>query len=210
MPPHGHPWRGAGTGIGEELASAPSDLASWGLVNRVTTPERFGFMWERPGYAEPQAGDGCVVKVRSVSPQVLGGLEWGCQTTRNPTGTAPRLSGAGGTASRSPREVADDGEGRVVQAPVRELAAHRIEGPAAKGVLSAGTVACFDLGGWCRVARSAPASTAGVSVEPPGPAPARGAFLELGAPAWCPGRFAILSAVLIAPGWEVGPWPLPS
>ena len=72
-PMHG---AGAGTDVGEVLVFASDDLLSWELVNRVTTPERFGFMWECPGYVELSAGEGAPLKVLSVSPQGLEGAEW--------------------------------------------------------------------------------------------------------------------------------------
>ena len=72
-PMHG---AGAGTDVGEVLVFASDDLVSWELVNRVSTPERFGFMWECPGYVELPTGEGAPLKVLSVSPQGLEGLEW--------------------------------------------------------------------------------------------------------------------------------------
>ena len=67
---------GAGTDVGEVLVFASDDLRSWELVNRVSTPERFGFMWECPGYMELPAGEGLTLKVLSVSPQGLEGEPW--------------------------------------------------------------------------------------------------------------------------------------
>lgn len=67
---------GAASDVGEVLVFASDDLHSWELVNRVSTPERFGFMWECPGYAELPAQGGAVREVLSVSPQGLEGADW--------------------------------------------------------------------------------------------------------------------------------------
>ena len=67
---------GAGTDVGEALVFASDDLLSWELVNRVSTSERFGFMWECPGYVELRAGEGAPLNVLSVSPQGLEGDPW--------------------------------------------------------------------------------------------------------------------------------------
>ena len=72
-PMHG---AGAGTDVGEVLVFASDDLLTWELVNRVSTPERFGFMWECPGYVELPAGEGAPLKVLSVSPQGLEDDPW--------------------------------------------------------------------------------------------------------------------------------------
>ncbi|MDO4436896.1 MAG: glycoside hydrolase family 32 protein [Coriobacteriaceae bacterium] len=91
---------------GEILVFASDDLEHWTLVNRVSTPERFGFMWECPDYFELPIGgvaagsgvgtgaapltDGALarplpaaeqarearIQVLSVSPQGLLGDEW--------------------------------------------------------------------------------------------------------------------------------------
>jgi beta-fructofuranosidase len=55
------------TDIGEVLVYGSYDLIGWELMNRITTPERFGYMWECPDYFETGG-----VKVLSVSPQGLG------------------------------------------------------------------------------------------------------------------------------------------
>lgn len=92
---------GAAVDTGEVLLFASDDLVRWRLVNRLRTPERFGFMWECPDYfelsqtdaptgagagaaagEEPGAAagvaeDGCTsLKVLSVSPQGLEGGRW--------------------------------------------------------------------------------------------------------------------------------------
>lgn len=88
---------GAAVDVGEVLLFASDDLVSWRLVNRLHTPERFGFMWECPDYfelaqpgaeaaaaAEPAeaaepvgaAGGPAPRKVLSVSPQGLEGGRW--------------------------------------------------------------------------------------------------------------------------------------
>ena len=72
-PMHGE---GAGADVGEVLVFASDDLLTWELVNRVSTPERFGFMWECPDYVELPAGEGVPLKVLSVSPQGLEGEPW--------------------------------------------------------------------------------------------------------------------------------------
>lgn len=56
---------------GEVLVYTSPDLDSWTLANRVTTPERFGYMWECPDYFEL---DG--VKLLACSPQGLTGPQW--------------------------------------------------------------------------------------------------------------------------------------
>lgn len=72
---------GAGTDRGEVLVFASDDLRSWSFLNRVSTPTRFGFMWECPGYAELGDASGAregaaPLKVLSVSPQGLEGGDW--------------------------------------------------------------------------------------------------------------------------------------
>lgn len=66
---------GAGRDVGEVLVYGSSDLISWELENRVSTPERFGFMWECPGYFELGSGADRA-RVLSVSPQGLEGGDW--------------------------------------------------------------------------------------------------------------------------------------
>lgn len=65
---------------GEVLVFRSADLDHWELVNRVTTPQPFGYMWECPDYFEladqgRETDDG-PVRVLSVSPQGLEGGEW--------------------------------------------------------------------------------------------------------------------------------------
>ncbi|NMF25694.1 glycoside hydrolase family 32 protein [Olsenella umbonata] len=61
---------------GEVLVFGSDDLARWELLNRVTTPTRFGYMWECPDYFELSDGKGGSAKVLSVSPQGLEGGDW--------------------------------------------------------------------------------------------------------------------------------------
>lgn len=65
---------------GEVLVFRSHDLDGWKLVNRVTTPEPFGYMWECPDYFElaDDGGEGAggLTKVLSVSPQGLSGGDW--------------------------------------------------------------------------------------------------------------------------------------
>ena len=67
---------GAGRDVGEILVYGSADMLSWELETRVSTPERFGFMWECPGYLELKADDGVPVKFLSFSPQGLEGGRW--------------------------------------------------------------------------------------------------------------------------------------
>lgn len=67
---------GAGRDVGEILVYGSADMLSWELESRVSTPERFGFMWECPGYLELKADDGVPVKFLSFSPQGLEGGRW--------------------------------------------------------------------------------------------------------------------------------------
>ena len=62
---------------GEVLLFISHDLENWQLVNRITSDEPFGYMWECPDYFEvaDSTRDG-VVKVLSVSPQGLRGEDW--------------------------------------------------------------------------------------------------------------------------------------
>ncbi|MDO4538207.1 MAG: glycoside hydrolase family 32 protein [Coriobacteriales bacterium] len=65
---------------GEVLVFESRDLERWHLVNRVTSDEPFGYMWECPDYFEV-ADDAYgktaeVAKVLSVSPQGLRGGDW--------------------------------------------------------------------------------------------------------------------------------------
>ncbi len=55
---------------------ARPDMLSWELENRVYTPERFGFMWECPGYLELETDGGVPAKSLSFSPQGLEGGRW--------------------------------------------------------------------------------------------------------------------------------------
>ena len=67
----------AGSDVGEVLVFASDDLLSWELLNRVSSSERFGFMWECPGYTKlPSARGSAPLKVLSVSPQGLEGDPW--------------------------------------------------------------------------------------------------------------------------------------
>ncbi len=71
---------GAGRDVGEVLVYGSDDMLSWELENRVSTPERFGFMWECPGYmelpADGKGSDAAPAKFLSVSPQGLEGGAW--------------------------------------------------------------------------------------------------------------------------------------
>lgn len=62
---------GAGRDVGEILVYGSADMLSWELENRVSTPERFGFMWECPSYIELDAKGGAPAKWLSFSPQGL-------------------------------------------------------------------------------------------------------------------------------------------
>mgnify|MGYP002968651713 FL=1 len=53
-----------------------ADMLSWELESRVSTPERFGFMWECPGYFELESDGGVPAKWLSFSPQGLEGGRW--------------------------------------------------------------------------------------------------------------------------------------
>ena len=62
---------------GEVLLFISDDMESWQLVNRITSDEPFGYMWECPDYFElTDTMRGGVVKLLSVSPQGLRGEEW--------------------------------------------------------------------------------------------------------------------------------------
>lgn len=62
---------------GEVLVFRSDDMESWELVNRITSNEPFGYMWECPDYFEIfDSMRGGVMKVLSVSPQGLRGEEW--------------------------------------------------------------------------------------------------------------------------------------
>ncbi len=67
---------GAGRDVGEVLVYASRDFKTWELVNRVSSDERFGFMWECPGYAKLPDRQGRERQLLSVSPQGLEGEEW--------------------------------------------------------------------------------------------------------------------------------------
>lgn len=66
---------GAGRDVGEILVYGSADMLSWELENRVSTPERFGFMWECPGYIELDA-KGDTAAYLSFSPQGLESGRW--------------------------------------------------------------------------------------------------------------------------------------
>jgi len=62
---------------GEVIVFRSSDLENWELVNRITSDEPFGYMWECPDYFEiPDETRGGMLKVLSVSPQGLRGDDW--------------------------------------------------------------------------------------------------------------------------------------
>lgn len=67
---------GAGRDVGEILVYGSADMLSWELETRVCTPERFGFMWECPGYLELETDGGVPAKWMSFSPQGLEGGRW--------------------------------------------------------------------------------------------------------------------------------------
>lgn len=67
---------GVGRDVGEILVYGSADMLSWELESRVSTPERFGFMWECPGYFELEADGGVPAKWLSFSPQGLEGGRW--------------------------------------------------------------------------------------------------------------------------------------
>ena len=56
---------------GEVLVFASDDLVNWKLQNRVSSDERFGFMWECPDYFELMGQ-----KLLSICPQGLTGEDW--------------------------------------------------------------------------------------------------------------------------------------
>lgn len=62
---------------GEVLVFRSDDMENWKLVNRITSDEPFGYMWECPDYFEiADETRGGVLKVLSVSPQGLRGDDW--------------------------------------------------------------------------------------------------------------------------------------
>lgn len=67
---------GAGRDVGEILVYGSADMLSWELEARVCSTERFGFMWECPGYIELDAGGDEPAKFLSFSPQGLEGGRW--------------------------------------------------------------------------------------------------------------------------------------
>lgn len=68
---------GAGRDVGEILVYGSADMQSWELETRVCSSERFGFMWECPGYLElPVKGGDSPAKFLSFSPQGLEGGRW--------------------------------------------------------------------------------------------------------------------------------------
>lgn len=68
---------GAGRDAGEVVVFASNDLVSWRVVNRVSTPARFGFMWECPDHLEfARDGHEGPTRFLSVSPQGLEGGDW--------------------------------------------------------------------------------------------------------------------------------------
>ncbi|MFR7798489.1 MAG: hypothetical protein ACLU37_10700 [Collinsella sp.] len=66
---------GAGRDVGEILVYGSPNMLDWELESRVSTPERFGFMWECPGYLELDS-DGDTAAYLSFSPQGLEGGRW--------------------------------------------------------------------------------------------------------------------------------------
>lgn len=64
---------------GEVLVFESDDMDSWRLVNRITSDEPFGYMWECPDYfevADDARRSAPIAKVLSVSPQGLQGGDW--------------------------------------------------------------------------------------------------------------------------------------
>lgn len=62
---------------GEVLVFRSQDMEAWDLVNRITSDEPFGYMWECPDYFEvADETRGGMLKVLSVSPQGLRGEDW--------------------------------------------------------------------------------------------------------------------------------------
>ncbi|MBR3325857.1 MAG: glycoside hydrolase family 32 protein [Atopobiaceae bacterium] len=65
---------------GEVLVFESNDLDKWTLVNRITSDEPFGYMWECPDYFEvtddARRNTDPIAKVLSVSPQGLRGGDW--------------------------------------------------------------------------------------------------------------------------------------
>ncbi len=65
---------------GEVLVFESDDMDSWHLVNRITSDEPFGYMWECPDYFEvaddARRDTEPIAKVLSVSPQGLSGEDW--------------------------------------------------------------------------------------------------------------------------------------
>ena len=63
---------------GEVLVFESDDMDTWRLVNRITSDEPFGYMWECPDYFEvtDDARLNTLAKVLSVSPQGLRGDDW--------------------------------------------------------------------------------------------------------------------------------------
>lgn len=193
---------GAGRDVGEILVYGSKDMRSWELENRVSTPERFGFMWECPGYIELPARDGAsALNVLSFSPQGLEGGQWD-RGNVYAAGYMP-VSGdiAGGTDAYGlgefhlwdagfdfyapqeftaedgrriligwmgmpdepsygndptvaagwqhcmtvPRELVAGADGAVLQRPVRELDAYRVERICETGAIDRAGDACFDV-----------------------------------------------------------------
>ena len=67
---------GAGRDVGEILVFSSTDLVTWRLVNRLHTPERFGFMWECPDYFSLEVPGGAQAHFLGCSPQGLEGGDW--------------------------------------------------------------------------------------------------------------------------------------
>ena len=65
---------------GEVLVFESEDMDTWHLVNRITSDEPFGYMWECPDYFEvtddAKVSTAPKTKVLSVSPQGLRGGDW--------------------------------------------------------------------------------------------------------------------------------------
>ena len=62
--------------VGEILVFHSVDLDHWKLVNRLTTPEPFGFMWECPDYFVLEDEEGARHQILSCSPQGLNDGAW--------------------------------------------------------------------------------------------------------------------------------------
>ena len=185
---------------GEVLVFESEDLDSWHLVNRITSDEPFGYMWECPDYFEvsddARRHTTPIAKVLSVSPQGLSGAEWDrrnvyqsgyfvlrgdilgdCELkpfalwdagfdfyapqTFETTGGRRILIGWMGMPDEKyytnltvddgwqhcftiPREITAR-NGRILQAPVRELERYRHNGRFSNAALDAENTKCFDM-----------------------------------------------------------------